>query len=180
MRTFDETKTYEIQNPDLDNGYLRPDLLVTAHHEAIPRKVLKTEEQIAEELRAQGKEVNLRTNDETHEQHYYVVTEIYYRDGKRYGNDEDLIRDEVQEAQEAWDETEEIQVYVPFTEEQKKDYLRGKRERLLLAFDIWEKAVLRGRESEDEKVMQWYYDLLDLKENAFKEENIPERIKYYL
>lgn len=180
MRIYDETKTFEIKNPDFENGYLLDDTLFIAHHESIPRKILRTAEQIAEEFRAQGKEVNLRTDPETSEQRYYVVTKIFYREGIRIGNEEDLIEDEVQEAKEAWDETEEIRVYIPFTPEQKKDYLRDKREPLLLAFDKWEKAVLRGREIEDETVMQWYRDLLDLKESAFKTENIPERVQYFL
>lgn len=55
---------------------------------------------------------------------------------------------------------------------------RNKRKRLLEAFDKWEKAVLRGREDENDSIMLWYYDLLDLKETAF--ENVPERIKYYM
>ncbi len=50
---------------------------------------------------------------------------------------------------------------------------------LLAAFDKWEKAVLRGRESEDKKVMNWYQELLDLAPTAFEEGNIPDRIKYY-
>ena len=66
--------------------------------------------------------------------------------------------------------------HVP-TEEETKDYLRKHRQPLLLAFDKWEKAVLRGREEDDESVMQWYRDLLDLKESAF--ENVPERVRYY-
>lgn len=56
--------------------------------------------------------------------------------------------------------------------------LRFKRKPLLIAFDKWEKAVIRGREEDSAKIMSWYYDLLDLKENAFT--NIPERIKYYM
>lgn len=55
---------------------------------------------------------------------------------------------------------------------------RNKRKSLLEAFDKWEKAVLRGREEENDSIMLWYYDLLDLKESAF--ENVPERIKYYM
>ena len=56
--------------------------------------------------------------------------------------------------------------------------LRAKRKSLLEAFDLWEKAVLRGRATEDNIIMQWYYDLLDLKEEAL--DNVPEKIKYYL
>ena len=61
-----------------------------------------------------------------------------------------------------------------------KMLLRSKRYFLLQAFDKWEKAVLRGREVEDDTIMQWYQDILDLKESAFEEANIPERIKYYM
>lgn len=56
--------------------------------------------------------------------------------------------------------------------------LRDKRELLLLAFDKWEKAVLRGREEDSSIIMNWYQDLLDLKESAFDE--IPDAVKYYL
>lgn len=56
--------------------------------------------------------------------------------------------------------------------------LRMRRRPLLEAFDKWEKAVLRGRESEDEQIMSWYQDLLKLTPSAF--ENIPERVQYYL
>ena len=57
---------------------------------------------------------------------------------------------------------------------------RKKRDTIFPAFDLWEKAVLRGREEDSPEIMQWYQDILDLKEDAFKEENIPERIKYYM
>ena len=64
-------------------------------------------------------------------------------------------------------------------EQRKYDLLRKKRKTLLEAFDKWEKAVLRGREVEDDTIMQWYQDILDLKESAFEKASIPERIKYY-
>ena len=37
---------------------------------------------------------------------------------------------------------------------------------------------MREREQDDEMVMSWYRNLLDLQESAFAD--IPERIKYYL
>lgn len=64
------------------------------------------------------------------------------------------------------------------TAEEIKAKLRIQRESLLVAFDKWEKAVLRDREQDDYLIMLWYQDLLDLKESAF--ENIPERVRYYL
>lgn len=69
-------------------------------------------------------------------------------------------------------------VFPTLTEEQQKTMLRNKRASLLTAFDKWEKAVLRGRETESIDIMSWYYDILDLNENALN--NIPERVKYYL
>lgn len=65
-----------------------------------------------------------------------------------------------------------------YSNEKVLERLRFKRKPLLIAFDKWEKAVIRGREEDSAKIMSWYYDLLDLKENAFT--NIPERIKYYM
>lgn len=63
-------------------------------------------------------------------------------------------------------------------EERLKGKYRIKREPLLVAFDKWEKAVLRGRESDSQEIMVWYQKLKELDEYAL--ENIPERIKYYL
>lgn len=66
-------------------------------------------------------------------------------------------------------------------QEEKEKYeneLRAKREPLIVAFDKWEKAVLRGREVDDPAIMTWYQNLKDLKESAF--ENIPDRVDYYL
>lgn len=56
--------------------------------------------------------------------------------------------------------------------------LRNERIPLLEAFDKWEKAVLRGRETDSVIIMDWYKNLLDLKDEAF--DNIPERVRYYL
>lgn len=56
--------------------------------------------------------------------------------------------------------------------------LRASRSSLLDAFDKWEKAVVRGREEDDQFIMNWYQDILDLKSEAFN--NIPERVAYYL
>lgn len=78
----------------------------------------------------------------------------------------------------AYDEYEDIQVYVLYNAEELNAMLRAKRVSLLNAFDKWEKAVLRGREQDDYVIMAWYSQLKDLNENAFK--NIPARIKYYL
>ena len=64
------------------------------------------------------------------------------------------------------------------TDEEELTQKRESRKILLEAFDKWEKAVLRGREIDDYMVMDWYYSLLDLKDEAFI--SIPHRIEYYL
>ena len=67
---------------------------------------------------------------------------------------------------------------------QKLEELRAKREPLLVAFDKYKSNVNYGVEFESEeqrvKMMTWYNLLLALDEDAMKEENIPERVKYYL
>lgn len=66
----------------------------------------------------------------------------------------------------------------PLPQEERLLGLRKTRKPLLDAFDKWEKAVLRGRESESLEIMTWYFLILDLNETALN--NVPERVKYYL
>lgn len=154
MRIFNEDKTQELNQSEIDLslGYLKADKLFVQHHEAV---------EAVEEV-----------------SHYKTVNE-YPNGGKDV---EKVIDTPAVEAREAYDEYEEIRVYIPYPEEEiekrKKEQLRAKREPLLTAFDKWEKAVLRGRAEESEVVMAWYEDLLDLKESAFLD--IPVAVKYYL
>ena len=67
---------------------------------------------------------------------------------------------------------------VEIQEKMRVEEYRRKREPLLEAFDKWEKAVIRGRETDDTQVMAWYNDLKDLKPSAL--DNIPDRVQYYL
>jgi hypothetical protein len=55
---------------------------------------------------------------------------------------------------------------------------RQLRDPLFDAFDLWEKAVLRGREVDDPEIMEWFTRLKDLDVDALQ--NIPERVQYYL
>lgn len=67
---------------------------------------------------------------------------------------------------------------------ERKNELRAMRVPLLKAFDVYKSSVAYGTEIETEeqrvKMMTWYNLLLALDEDAMKEENIPERVKYYL
>ena len=87
-RIFNETKTEELQNPDLMYGYLKDDKLLIAHHDA---------------------------QEEVKEQTRLVLLHEYPNGGKEY---EEVIDVPYQPAKEAWDEYEDIQVYIPYTEEE--------------------------------------------------------------
>lgn len=86
MRIFDETKTIELIDYDLAKGYLKDDSLFIQHHEAIAA--------VAETG------------------HYHTVAS-YPNGGKVV---EWVIDIPEIKAQEAYDEYEDIQVYIPYTE----------------------------------------------------------------
>lgn len=150
MRIFNADKTRELYNyeVDLEKGRLVADKRFLAHHEAIEPKEAVYGDRI--EKLPNGSIQNWR----------------------------DIVLVPAVEGKEAYDEYEDVQVYIPYTAEELKDKLRAKREPLLTAFDKWEKAVLRGREYDDYAIMQWYKELLDLKESAFAV--IPSKIQYYM
>ncbi len=191
MKIFNETKTQKLNAEELDfeKGHLIKDKLFVAHHDATPFVKGRSAEKIADELQAKGAPViELKGIP-------YFVNKVY-KDGNKveitpdldltdpaYGKSVTEIKAEPDTlAQEAWDEYEDIQVFVPYTAdelaERKKSALRARRSVLLSAFDKWEKAVLRGRESDDVAVMEWYQRLLDLDELAF--ESIPNRVQYFI
>lgn len=110
MRIFNEEKTQELFDVDYELGYVREDRILKQHHEAIPERVIKTVEEIKAELVAQGKEV-LFGNDGS----WYVTLEYF---PETDGRNVEEVKPVVEPAKEAWDEYEDIQVYIPFTEEQ--------------------------------------------------------------
>lgn len=175
MRIFNEAKTYELDANELDytKGHLIADKLFIAHHEAVPHKPAKSAQEIVNELESQGVDIEIGFDDKP----YRILEE---NDGGRIVEPINDIPETL--AQDAYDEYEDIQVYVLYTatelRERKLNELRAKRAPLLDAFDKWEKAVLRDREDDDILVMDWYDDLLDLRERAFS--NIPERVEYYI
>lgn len=142
MRVFDESKAKELKSYDLEEGYLKPDKLFIAHHEAV--------EAVAE----QG--------------HYEVVAE--YPNG---GKDVDWIVDiPGVEAKEAYDEEENIYVFTPFTEEEKIERLRYRRERE--CFTVIDRSVLwHNRLTEEQKTEldAWYQAWLNVTETKV----IPEK-----
>lgn len=192
MKIYNQEKTQKINKEELDfeRGYLKADKHLLAHHEATPLVKGKTAEQIYNELKADGL-IAVRIIGGK----YYTVDRAFENGeeidplsvtewvaGVRSSSVTEIVDEPDTPAQEAYDDYEDIQVYVLYTEEELEEKrlarLRSKRVGLLAAFDKWEKSVLRGRESDDLAVMEWYKNLLDLKENSFEE--IPKRIEYYL
>lgn len=177
MRIYNQDKTQEIFDPDLTKGKLVESTLFISHHPEQEKVEGKTAEEVAKALLEAGEKVFL---DEKKNCWYRVKEE--YKNGGRWVEKIDGIREIPKKG--AWDEYEDIYVYIPYTEEEllenKKNALREERKVLLEAFDKWEKAVLRGREKDDTSIMNWYRDLLNLVESAFLDENVPERVGYYL
>lgn len=192
MKIYNQEKTQVLNREELDfgKGYLQSDKLLIAHHEATPFIKGKTAEEIYNKLKADGM-VAVRMIDGK----YYTVDCAFengveinplsvreWISGIHSSSVTEIFDEPDTPAKEAYDDYEEIKVYVPYTqeeiEERRLNALRGRREPLLTAFDKWEKAVLRGRESDDIAVMEWYQRLLDLNELAFQ--NVPKRIEYYL
>lgn len=111
----------------------------------------------------------------------YKVNEIFYDDNEYsaravFCNEHGYIIAEI----DADEKGRRFQIQEPPapTEDEKLSALRSERATLLSAFDKWEKAVLRGRQTDDKSVMFWYNKILDLEKDAF--ENIPEVVRYYL
>ena len=121
MRTFNEEKTQELFNVDEEHGYLHPERLLIKHTDEIPEKVIKTVEEVVEELKAQGEEVALY-KDGT-----WKKTVATYPNG---GKDVKTVTPEIEPAVPAKDEYEDIQVYRPYTDEEYLDYLRRAKRRI--------------------------------------------------
>ena len=88
MRVFNEDKTQELKEYDLNKGHLKLDKLFIRHHEAV------------EEIKEQW--------------HYETIAE-YPNGGKDVSK---VIDVPYQAPQEAFDEYEDIYVYIPYTDEE--------------------------------------------------------------
>ena len=100
-RVFNQDKTQELTDYDLSLGRLQEDKLVLAHHDAIEGKTV--EENVAA-AQSDGKTVKQIGGV------WYVVTAAYENGG------EDISKVLPTEHKDAWDETEDIYVYIPYTE----------------------------------------------------------------
>lgn len=131
MRVFNENKTIELIEYDLEKGYLKNDKLFVKHYDAV------------ESVKERG--------------HYETVRK--YPNG---GKDIEWVVDVPGvEVKEAYDEYEDIKIYVPYTEEEIERLAKAKyehsvdaliRERYSLSAEL---AILRQRDSKPEEFAQY-------------------------
>ena len=106
MKIYNVEKTKVLKDYDPAKGHLEADVLLVAHHEAIPERVVKTPRQLADKFVRDGGEVV------EYGEHIYAVDAVYENGGKAV---HELLA-VIEPAVPAWDETEQIYVYVPYTE----------------------------------------------------------------
>ena len=105
MRVFDESKNNELHEYDLEKGYLKNDKLLVKHHEAVEAVAEKGHHEVVREYPNGGKDVA------------WVV-------------DVPAV-----EAKPAWDEWEDVQIFVPYTEKELAALEVGELKRQLAATD---------------------------------------------
>lgn len=140
MRIFNENKTQELnkENIDHEKGYLKPDKLFIAHHEAVEAKQAVYDYREVEEESG--------------------GTSLY-----------PILVEPVLEAKEAYDEYEDVQVYVPYTEEELKEHKLSKlrRQREVVCFSIINRGQLwydTLTETQKIELREWYVAWLNVTE----------------
>lgn len=117
MKVYNKEKTEVLETYDLTNGFLKTDKILKAHHEAISAVPAVTVASKIEAILKNGGKVI-----EVDGIHYEVVKE--FPNGGR-------TLEEIEETpgvpkQEAYDEYEDIGVYIPYTEQEVKAQERAK------------------------------------------------------
>ena len=123
MKVYNQEKTQEITDYDLTKGYLVSDKMLKEHHEAVEAKEAVYDRILIKEYPSGGKEYKT-----------VLVTPAT-------------------EAKEAWDEYENIQVYIPYTENELQQQYENAvntliREKYTLSQEL---AILRQRDSKPEE-----------------------------
>lgn len=111
MKVYNENKTEVLKSYDLTKGLLKPDKILKEKHEAVPAVEAITVEMKIAEITASGGKV-----EEINGIPYKVIAE--YENG---GKDIEKIEESpAVPAKEAYDEYEDIEVYIPYTEQEIK------------------------------------------------------------
>jgi len=107
MKVYNENKTEVLETYDLEFGKLKADKILKEHHEAVPETPAITVAAKVAEITANGRKV-----EEIGGKQYKVVEE-FPNGGKTV---EEIKETPAVPAKDAYDEYEDIQVYIPYTE----------------------------------------------------------------
>lgn len=160
MKIYDRDKTKELKETEIDRelGHLVEDRLFVAHHDATPFIKGKSAREKAVELTASGsivKEISGKL---------YVVDREYVDGGQEVT---EIVDEPDIEAREAYDEYEDIRVYIPYTSEELNDRRRAKLRRrretecfsMINRGQLWYDGLSAEQKTELDK---WYKAWLDV------------------
>lgn len=154
MKVYNENKTEILEIYDLELGYLKYDKIFKEHHEAVPEISAITVEMKIAEITASGGKV-----EEIGGKQYEVIEE-FPNGGKTV---EEIKETPAIPVKEAYDEYEDIKVYIPYTTEQLAERKQQKYEDRVVEllrkkYSLnQELAILRQRDEKPEEY-QAYHD----------------------
>lgn len=154
MKVYNENKTEILEIYDLELGYLKYDKIFKEHHEAVPEiSAITVEMKIAEIMASGGKVEEIGGKQ-------YEVIEEFPNGGKTV---EEIKETPAIPIKEAYDEYEDIKVYIPYTTEQLAERKQQKYEDRVVEllrkkYSLnQELAILRQRDEKPEEY-QAYHD----------------------
>lgn len=148
MKVYNENKTEVLEIYDLELGYLKADKILKEHHEALPEPPAITVETKVAEITANGGKV-----EEIGGKQYKVIEE-FLNGGKTV---EEIKETPAIPAKEAYDEYEDIEVYIPYTAEELAERKQQKYENRVVEllrkkYSLnQELAILRQRDNKQEE-----------------------------
>ena len=154
MKVYNENKTEILETYDLELGYRKADKILKEHYDAVPETPAITVETKVAEITASGGKV-----EEIGGKQYKVVEE-FPNGGKTV---EEIKETPAIPAKDAYDEYEDIKVYIPYTAEELAERKQQKYEDRVVEllrkkYSLnQELAILRQRDEKPEEY-QAYYD----------------------
>lgn len=167
MKIYNESKTEILETYDVKKGYLKADKIFKEHHEAVTEVPAITVQAKAAAITAKDGKV-----EEIGDKYYEVVAE-FPNGGKTV---REIVETPAIPEKEAYDEYEDIQVYVPYTEEELNEIKRAdiRRRRVSECFAVINRGKLwydRLTVTEEIELTDWYNAWLDAPETLV----VPER-----
>ena len=153
MKVYNELKTEVLEIYDLEKGYLKADTLFVKTHDAIAAVASVSAEENAKKLRDSGITVKEYGGK------FYEVLTTFENGGEEV---KEILPTEGIEEKPAWDEYEDIQVYIPYTEEELnakriKDYEKFVEDLIRVKYSVSnELAILRQKETKPDEFKEYY------------------------